>query len=121
MLIVKHVRVFIEFHLCEPMHTEWSYEKLTLIMTMLCCYVAQTSVTVRILVTITEHALEFPGGVYVMWDINSLDSTAGIARVGIFVICTKCSKCHYYRSPEGGRLYDMKVVSGYAFLRTYFV
>lgn len=37
MLIVKHVRVFIEFHLCEPMHTEWSYEKLTLIMTMLCC------------------------------------------------------------------------------------
>ena len=26
-----------------------------------------------------------------------------------------------YRSPEGGRLYDMKVVSGYAFLRTYFV
>ena len=98
MLIVKHVRVFIEFHLCEPMHTEWSYEKLTLIMTMLCCYFAQTSVTVRILVTITEHALEFPGGVYVMWDINSLDSTAGIARVRIFVICTKCSKCHYYYS-----------------------
>ena len=27
----------------------------------------------------------------------------------------------YYRPPEGGRLYDMKVVSGYAFLRTYFV
>ena len=26
----------------------------------------------------------------------------------------------YYRPPEGGRLYD-KVVSGYAFLRTYFV
>ena len=26
-----------------------------------------------------------------------------------------------YRPPEGGRLYDMKVVSGYAFLRTYFV
>ena len=28
---------------------------------------------------------------------------------------------HYYRPPEGGRLYDMKVVSGYAFLRTYYV
>ena len=28
---------------------------------------------------------------------------------------------HYYRPPEGGQLYDMKVVSGYAFLRTYFV
>ena len=28
---------------------------------------------------------------------------------------------NYYRPPEGGRLYDMKVVSGYAFLRTYFV
>ena len=28
--------------------------------------------------------------------------------------------CHY-RPPEGGRLYDMKVVSGYAFLRTYYV
>ena len=28
---------------------------------------------------------------------------------------------YYYRPPEGGRLYDMKVVSGYAFLRTYFV
>ena len=28
---------------------------------------------------------------------------------------------HYYRPPEGGRLYVMKVVSGYAFLRTYFV
>ena len=27
----------------------------------------------------------------------------------------------YYRPPEGGRLYDMEVVSGYAFLRTYFV
>ena len=27
----------------------------------------------------------------------------------------------YYRPPEGGRLYDMKVVSGYAFLRTYYV
>ena len=27
----------------------------------------------------------------------------------------------HYRPPEGGRLYDMKVVSGYAFLRTYFV
>ena len=26
-----------------------------------------------------------------------------------------------YRPPEGGRLYDMKVVSGYAFLRTYYV
>ena len=26
-----------------------------------------------------------------------------------------------YRSPEDGRLYDMKVVSGYAFLRTYYV
>ena len=28
---------------------------------------------------------------------------------------------NHYRPPEGGRLYDMKVVSGYAFLRTYFV
>ena len=28
---------------------------------------------------------------------------------------------YYYRPPEGGRLYDMKVVSGYAFLRTYYV
>ena len=27
----------------------------------------------------------------------------------------------YYRPPEGGRLYDMKVVSGYAFLQTYFI
>ena len=27
----------------------------------------------------------------------------------------------YYRPLEGGHLYDMKVVSGYAFLRTYFV
>ena len=27
----------------------------------------------------------------------------------------------YYRPPEGGRLYDMKVVSVYAFLRTYYV
>ena len=27
----------------------------------------------------------------------------------------------YYRPPEGGRLYDMKFVSGNAFLRTYFV
>ena len=26
-----------------------------------------------------------------------------------------------YRPPEGGRLYDMKVVRGYAFLRTYYV
>ena len=26
---------------------------------------------------------------------------------------------NYYRPPEGGRLYDMKVVSGYAFLQTY--
>ena len=26
----------------------------------------------------------------------------------------------YYRPPEGGRLYDMKVVSAYAFLRTYY-
>ena len=28
---------------------------------------------------------------------------------------------NHYRPPEGGRLYDMKVVSGNAFLRTYFV
>ena len=27
----------------------------------------------------------------------------------------------YYRPPEGGLLYDMKVVNGYAFLRTYYV
>ena len=27
----------------------------------------------------------------------------------------------YYRPQEGGRLYDMKVVSGSAFLRTYYV
>ena len=27
----------------------------------------------------------------------------------------------HYQPPEGGRLYDMKVVSGYAFLRTYYV
>ena len=31
------------------------------------------------------------------------------------------SYLYYYRPPEGGRLYEMKVVSGYAFLRTYFV
>ena len=30
-------------------------------------------------------------------------------------------KISYYRPPEGGRLYDMKDVSGYAFLRTYYV
>ena len=34
--------------------------------------------------------------------------------------CTKWTK-EIYRPPEGGRLYDMKVVSAYAFLRTYFV
>ena len=28
---------------------------------------------------------------------------------------------HYNRPPEGGQLYDMIVVSGYAFLRTYYV
>ena len=28
---------------------------------------------------------------------------------------------YYYRPPEGGRLHDMKVVSGYVFLRTYYV
>ena len=27
----------------------------------------------------------------------------------------------YYRPPEGGRLFDMKVVSSYVFLRTYYV
>ena len=27
----------------------------------------------------------------------------------------------HYQPPEGGRLYDMKVVSGYVFLRTYYV
>ena len=27
----------------------------------------------------------------------------------------------YYRPTEGGRLYDIKVVSCYAFLRTYYV
>ena len=27
---------------------------------------------------------------------------------------------HHYRPPEGGRLYDMKVVSAYEFLRTYY-
>ena len=26
-----------------------------------------------------------------------------------------------YGPPEGGRLYDMKVVSGYVYLRTYYV
>ena len=29
-------------------------------------------------------------------------------------------KSVYYRPPEGGRLYDMKVVSGYVVLRTYY-
>ena len=33
----------------------------------------------------------------------------------------RSSYCSYYRPPEGGRLYDMKVVSGYEFLRTYYV
>ena len=32
-----------------------------------------------------------------------------------------CIKYAYYRPPEGGRLYDMKVESSYAFLRTYYV
>ena len=27
----------------------------------------------------------------------------------------------YYRPPKGGQFYDMKVVSGYAFLQTYYV
>ena len=27
----------------------------------------------------------------------------------------------YYRPPRGGRLFDMKVVSSYVFLRTYYV
>ena len=31
------------------------------------------------------------------------------------------NKTIHYRPPEGGRLYDIKVVSGYAFLRTYYV
>ena len=30
-------------------------------------------------------------------------------------------KIDYYRPPEGGRLFDMKVVSSYVFLRTYYV
>ena len=34
---------------------------------------------------------------------------------------TNAKSCTNYRPPEGGRLYDMKVVSGYAFLRTYYV
>ena len=37
-------------------------------------------------------------------------------------ICMYIQECFtHYRPPEGGRLYDMKVVSGYAFLRTYYV
>ena len=31
------------------------------------------------------------------------------------------SYLYYYRPPEGGRLFDMKVVSSYVFLRTYHV
>ena len=37
------------------------------------------------------------------------------------MVLGKILKCLHYRPPEGGRLYDMKVVSGYAFLRTYYV
>ena len=45
-------------------------------------------------------------------------------RVGtsdFFLLSSVSNGRPYYRPPEGGRLYDMKVVSGYAFLRTYYV
>ena len=43
-----------------------------------------------------------------------------IQKSTVFLVNAPALKFHY-RPPEGGRLYDMKVVSGYAFLRTYFV
>ena len=45
------------------------------------------------------------------------EANLNIFKLMIFV----CAIFRYYRPPEGGRLYDMKVVSGYAFLRTYYV
>ena len=45
-----------------------------------------------------------------------------IFLISMFIVVDICASLFfYYRPPEGGRLYDMKVVSGYAFLRTYYV
>ena len=41
-------------------------------------------------------------------------------QTGINFLLINCRNC-YYRSSEGGRLYDLDVVSGYVFLRTYHV
>ena len=51
---------------------------------------------------------------------RSFRDTIFRVSVGFLKYLMKHIVC-YYRPPEGGRLYDMKVVSGYVFLRTYYV
>ena len=52
-----------------------------------------------------------------MVQILMVQILAGVVSLRLYGVC----KQNYYRPPEGGRLYDMKVVSGYAFLRTYYI
>ena len=49
------------------------------------------------------------------------DGVAPLIRPNIFLTNQTSLNNIYYRPPEGGWLYDMKVVSGYAFLRAYYV
>ena len=45
----------------------------------------------------------------------------GCRGVTISHVTPLCCHIYFYRPPEGGRLYDMNVVSSYVFLRTYYV
>ena len=93
------------------------------------------------MISYTLHQLQ-PGRTYI-WCKNVVLGKSGFVKKfskysdifqGLYIermlipVYLKCSygcqtplKFDYYRPPEGGRLYDMKVVSGYAFLRTYYV
>ena len=55
-------------------------------------------------------------------DINNIaDSHVTPFVDNLYIFIYTFTIIYHYQPPEDGRLYDMKVVSGYAFLRTYFV
>ena len=65
-----------------------------------------------------DHGMEFKA------KFQSVEIYFKCKQIILISMCTNLFQMQtnlYYRPPEGGRLYDMKVVSGYAFLRTYFV
>ena len=65
----------------------------------------------------------FCGFFIIFWGYFSAVTWLKYCRYGVKLYYNQSinQSINYYRSPGGGRLFDMKAVSSYVFLRTYYV